>query len=29
MDHSLVYLNETMSRAMYGHPRQTGHGGEF
>ena len=29
MDHSLVLLNETMSHAMYGHPRWTGHGGEF
>jgi len=29
MDHSLVQLNETMSHAMYSHPRQMGHGGEF
>ena len=28
MDHSLVYLNETMSHAMQGHPRWTGHSGE-
>ena len=26
MDHSLVELNETMSHAVWGHPRQTGHG---
>ena len=29
MDHSLVWLNETMSHAMQGHPRWTGHGTEF
>ena len=28
MDHSLVKLKETMSHAVYGHPRQMGHGGE-
>ena len=29
IDHSLVQLNESMSHAVQGHPRQTGHGGEF
>ena len=29
MDHSLVYLNETMSHAVSGHPRRMGHGGKF
>ena len=29
MDHSLVQLNETMSHAGEGPPRQTGHAGEF
>ena len=28
-DHSLVYLNETVSQVVQGHPRQMGHGGEF
>ena len=29
MDHGLVQLSETMSHAVQGHPRWTGHGGEF
>ena len=29
MDHSSVKLNETMSHVVWGHPRWTGHGGEF
>ena len=29
MDHSLVYLNETMRHAMVGHPGWIGRGGEF
>ena len=29
MDHSFVWLNETMSHAMYCHPRWMSHGGDF
>ena len=29
MDHSLVWLNETVSHAVWGHPRWAGHGGQF
>ena len=29
MDHSLVYLSETMRHAMVGHPGWIGHGREF
>ena len=29
MNHSFVYLSETMSHDVEGHPRQVGHGGEF
>ena len=29
IDHSLVLLSETMSHAMWGHPRWTSHGGNF
>ena len=28
MDHSLVLFSETMSHAVWGHPKWTGHGGE-
>ena len=29
MNHSLVYLNETMRHVMVGHPGCIGHDGEF
>ena len=29
MDHNFVYVNETMSHDIWGHPRWMGHGGEF